>query len=466
MRIRKEKIEYREYQIKIFDRAKGKNLLVVLPTGLGKTVIALMLSEYRLNLFKNSKVLMLAPTRPLVLQHKDFFKEFAEGYFLEVTGKDKPEKREKIYKRAEVIFATPQTILNDLKNNRLNLENFSLIIFDEAHHATGNYAYVNIAKYYVNQSLYPRILALTATPGNSIEKIMEVCENLYIEDIEYRTEYSKDVRPYVKEKKIKFIKVELPEVYIRIKKYIEELEGKIVDELVNRYEIELEDPKNIKLKDLISLQSKLSEEKNFEAVIKVSALIKLFHLKHLITSQHPKLFENYIYELLEDSSNSSNLIVESDEFRKIVEISYNLPEHPKIDEIRKIILNNKDKTFLIFVQMRDTAKILKEKIKDIANVEIFAGQREMSQRKQQEIIRKFEAGFYKGLIATSVGEEGLHIPSVDLAIFYEPTPSVLRNIQRRGRVGRTKLGVIYILYSKNSPDEAYLWATWKKEKIC
>jgi len=188
-------IKPRKYQESIFKKAINKNLLVVLPTGLGKTVIALLLAEKRLKTFPNSKALVLAPTRPLVLQHKEFFKENASGYFLEVTGKDRPEKRERIYERAEVIFATPQTILNDLREGRLSLDNFSLVVFDEAHHAVGNYAYVPIASIYMNQSKFPRILALTATPGDKIEKVLEVCENLYIEDIEYRTEYSKDVLP-------------------------------------------------------------------------------------------------------------------------------------------------------------------------------------------------------------------------------------------------------------------------------
>ena len=66
-------IEPREYQINIFNSAKEYNTLVVLPTGLGKTIIAAMLAEYVL-FEKNEKVLFLAPTRPLVMQHLETMK--------------------------------------------------------------------------------------------------------------------------------------------------------------------------------------------------------------------------------------------------------------------------------------------------------------------------------------------------------------------------------------------------------
>ena len=51
------------------------------------------------------------------------------------------------------------------------------------------------------------------------------------------------------------------------------------------------------------------------------------------------------------------------------------------------------------------------------------------------------------LVATSIAEEGLDIPEVDLVVFYEPIPSEIRYIQRRGRTGRKTAG--------NVPDKTF-----------
>ena len=70
--IRKNTIEYRDYQINLANQAKTENCLVVLPTGLGKTTVALqVIAEY---LSKGTGgVLFLAPTRVLANQHFEFF---------------------------------------------------------------------------------------------------------------------------------------------------------------------------------------------------------------------------------------------------------------------------------------------------------------------------------------------------------------------------------------------------------
>ncbi|MBW3004753.1 hypothetical protein KY310_02890, partial [Candidatus Woesearchaeota archaeon] len=68
------------------------------------------------------------------------------------------------------------------------------------------------------------------------------------------------------------------------------------------------------------------------------------------------------------------------------------------------------------------------------------------------------------LIATSVAEEGLDIPKVDLVMFYEPLPSAIRTIQRRGRTGRQDKGRVIVFLAKNTRDEGYRWSSFHKEK--
>jgi ERCC4-related helicase len=180
----------RTYQQTIFATAIKHNTLVVLPTGLGKTLIAKMLAKYRLEKFPDSKVLFLTPTKPLATQHMDTFLDtFFESELFLAMGTITPDKRKEAYVSAKIIFATPQTIENDIINKRISLDNVSLIIFDEAHRATGDYSYGFIAKQYDMHGKDKRVLALTASPGTDKEEITKICSNLNIEKIEVKKKY-------------------------------------------------------------------------------------------------------------------------------------------------------------------------------------------------------------------------------------------------------------------------------------
>jgi Fanconi anemia group M protein len=195
-------IKPREYQQKIFETSKTRNTLVVLPTGIGKTLIALLLSVERLKLFPTSKILFLAPTRPLVEQHFQTFKKHLPELFADMqifTGSVPSSKRKKIFQTADIIFSTPQCISNDLKKSLYSLNEVSLLIEDEAHRCLKNYAYTQVVKSYKSQSSHPRILGLTASPSHNPETIKEICTHLDIQAIESRTRYSEDVKPYLQE---------------------------------------------------------------------------------------------------------------------------------------------------------------------------------------------------------------------------------------------------------------------------
>jgi Fanconi anemia group M protein len=103
------------------------------------------------------------------------------------------------------------------------------------------------------------------------------------------------------------------------------------------------------------------------------------------------------------------------------------------------------------------------------NAKVFVGQLKkgetgLSQKEQQQVIQDFSLGKINIIVSTSIGEEGLDIPEVSAVIFYEPIPSAIRQIQRRGRTARLKPGKLIILMIKNTRDEAYYWAAFHKEK--
>jgi len=68
------------------------------------------------------------------------------------------------------------------------------------------------------------------------------------------------------------------------------------------------------------------------------------------------------------------------------------------------------------------------------------------------------------LVSTSVAEEGLDVPEVDLVLFYEPVPTAIRSIQRKGRTGRQTEGRVVVLLAEDTRDEAYFWKARQDEK--
>src|SRR5207249_9109376 len=79
----------------------------------------------------------------------------------------------------------------------------------------------------------------------------------------------------------------------------------------------------------------------------------------------------------------------------------------------------------------------------------------LSQKEQVDILDKFRGGEVNVLVATSIGEEGLDIPQVDLVVFYEPVPSEIRTIQRRGPTGGSAARRGIMLGTMETPDEAH-----------
>jgi len=472
----------RLYQETILNSCVTKNTLVVLPTGMGKTTIALMLVMQRLKSFPNSKILFLAPTKPLVDQHKSFFEEHLDGKNLVVfTGEIAPEKRAELWKNADIIFSTPQGMENDLVSDKLDMKNVSLVIFDEAHKATGEYSYVFVAKQYEKKAKYPRILALTASPGSQKEDIETICRNLFIEAIEIRTENDPDVKPYIQEVDIDWVNIELPESMKKIKNFLELCFKSKIKEL------NLQGSRLLSKKDLLmaqfQLQKELSKGVDYEAMKSISMIaeaIKAQHALELLETQSINALHAYFEKIYSESASSKSKaaknLAQDLNFKSAYiltkELFENNIEHPKIEELKRIVKKETqgDLKGIIFTQFRDSAsKILKELAESGIKSKLFVGQAKkkdtgLSQKEQKKIIEEFRNNEFNVLIATSVAEEGLDIPKVDFVLFYEPIPSAIRHIQRRGRTGRLVKGKVIILVTKNTRDEAYRWSSFNKEK--
>jgi ERCC4-related helicase len=490
-------IKPRKYQQEIYENCKDKNCLVVLPTGIGKTLIGLMLSIFTQKKFPASKTLFLAPTRPLAEQHLAYFKKHLPELFAQLTlftGKTQAEKRQELWESSDIIFSTPQCIANDLRNNLYMLEDVSLLIEDECHRCLKNYSYTYISEKYKEQGKNQRILGLTASPGTDKETIKQIAKNLGIGAIELRTRDSIDVKEYLQELEFEVIALDFPEEIREITTIIKTLYGRKTDELKNR-KLLFGPPNKF---NLLKLQSTIMASisrgnRNFNLLSGASAAaqaIKFSHLIELLETQTLYNSLNYMKSMFqqaaENKSKAVKQIVKNKEFNsayiKLNELIARNIENPKLKELKKIIEesireNPKNKT-IVFSQYRDTvSKIIEElnKIKGI-NAKIFVGQAKkagqdgpgtgtgLSQKEQQQIIEEFKDGTVNIIAATSIAEEGLDIPEVNSVIFYEPIPSAIRKIQRAGRTARLMKGKLFILLNKGTLDEIYYYAAKSKEK--
>ncbi len=485
--INPETLEQRDYQAAIAKSCTRENTLVVLPTGLGKTAVAALVIADTLENEKG-KILFMAPTKPLVEQHASFIRRVIRGAEPAVlTGEVSPKKRATAWEEGRIITSTPQVISNDLISGRIFLSDVSLIIFDEAHRAVGKYAYVLVAEKY-RQNGKGRVLGMTASPGNE-EVTLEVCSNLGITAVEIRSESDPDVAPYVQKIKFQWVRVDLPEGTKKLVEMLRNLFNQSLKELramgmlqgFNRIPGKRE---ILELGRQIQMRIKMpgqTPSNLYRAMSLQAALLKIETAIDIAETQNITAVKNYLDRLMQEAnsrtgSKASREIVSSILFRDIVRYVGTLDyEHPKLNRLMELVKGEVEKRpgsrIIVFTNIRDTCDLVVDSLrKEGISAERFVGQaarggvKGLKQREQVAIIERFKNSEFQVLVATSVAEEGLDIPSTDLVVFYEPVPSVIRTIQRRGRTGRQESGRVIILITRKTRDEGYYWSVKRQEK--
>jgi len=463
-------IQPREYQAAIV-RAIGQkgNSLVVLPTGLGKSIIAAMLADDAL---AHGKVLMMAPTKPLCIQHARLMAAtltLPQDAIALLTGETGPSQRKREWRSAKLVIATPQTIRNDLGSGYIDLDDTALILFDEAHRAVGDYAYVQIAKAAPDTAL---LIGLTASPGGSKSKIEELCRNLRMPNIEARTESDADVAPYLQPLQIDWVEVQLTPPFTTMLANIQALAVKRLETLQKwGFVQKVAMLPKARLFELQRAIQKADDERKWPALSAWSGLFTLSHAHELLETQGITPFLRFIQKSQrERKSRALKTVVNELEATGVLPsaIAAELTglEHPKLDELKKL-LASADQTYIVFAQYRETVKRIVAEINKVPGIRAteFLGRKEgLTQQKQAEILDQFMAGQFNVLVCTQIGEEGLHLPAVDIVVFYEPIPSAIRTIQRRGRAGRTKAGRVVVLWAKSTRDEIYRWVEASRER--
>lgn len=512
--LKPQKVERRLYQEVIAAQVVERgNTLVVAPTALGKTIIAALLSAQLLQQNPEGKILFLSPTKPLAVQHSNSLRDVMTLHpdtINVLTGANSPEERQRIWNESTIISATPQTIENDLLTGKTSLENVQLLIFDEAHRAVKDYSYVFLAKKYASIAFSPAnelaqqlekkkskkyVLALTASPGSTEEDIQDVCKNLFISHVVVKTLEDEDVKPFMHDIHVDWIKVALPPEFQEIKT---QLHAFVKEQLIffkkMGYAQKMHLP-FIRSRELLELQTQLRQDmmqygptkpQLYQAVSRAAAVMKVWHAITLLDSQGITPLNDYFAKMKDaakqsGSSKAAKLIVEDLAMRRAFAIGERLSsesiEHPKLHKLKEILerqfKENKESRVIVFNHYRDSVTFVSEELNKIEGIRAvrFIGQatksmkdKGLSQKNQIKVLQEFRDGTHNTLVASSVAEEGLDIPSVDLVIFYEPAPSEIRLIQRRGRTGRKHDGKVIILMAEKTMDEAMYWSAKKKEK--
>ncbi|MEE9340043.1 MAG: helicase-related protein [Thermoplasmata archaeon] len=478
-------IEKRDYQVNIARSCSKSPTLVVLPTGMGKTVIATLVIADRMG--DGRKILLLAPTKPLVAQHAKSLTTFMRSpNLVQFTGEVPPPSRVDLWREHDIIVSTPQVIENDLESGRIDLADVSLVIFDEAHRAVGDYAYVPIGRACKERKMLT--LGMTASPGSDPAKILEVCDNLGIVGVEIRTDYDPDVVNYIHDIDVSYIGVEVPENMKEIIAHLRKALDKQVQQLRDYGFLEPDKP--VTRRALLDVQKEVQRrlatgEKNYKlyraATLQAMAM-KTDYAIEFAESQGIDALREYFTRMVEESKQkgakrAAKQIMKSFEVLQAMGLTkgddFDRPKLRKVIEIlTRQFRDKRDSLAIVFTHYRDTSETVTRELSKIGGLRPvrFVGQssrgkdRGLKQKEQVEVIRKFERGDCNVLVATRVAEEGLDIPSTDLVIFYEPVPSEIRMIQRRGRTGRKRPGKVVVLGSKATRDEWYHLSAKRKEQ--
>ncbi|RLN55501.1 hypothetical protein BBJ29_002994 [Phytophthora kernoviae] len=461
----------RDYQLTIAEKALYHNTLVSLPTGLGKTLIAAVAMYNFYRWFPTGKIVFMAPTKPLVAQQIRACHEIM-GIPLsdtaELQGNVPPAMRRVLWSTKRVFFCTPQSLQNDLRRGVCTAEKFVCIVVDEAHRATGNYAYCCVVQEIESKTHFFRVLALSATPGAKFDVIQDVVTNLRISHIESRSADDADVKKYTHARQEEVIVCRLGTQILQIKALFLKCFTPIVQRLLRGNIIQYGDPEKLSSWYVLQARERFRKSPNYasnrSAESDLALLVSLLHAKTLLTGHGLSSFRDQITNWIEDRKGgkmswSKKEMLQSSEFQAVelslavtpgASVSSNTASHPKLVKLREVLLEHfqrhavgKSSTrAIVFTQYRASVSEIVALLRQLApllNVQPFIGQgasgkakenKGQSQKVQQDIVRRFRLGEFNVLVATCIAEEGLDIGEVDLIVSFDAltSPSLVRKI--------------------------------------
>ncbi|KAL1868698.1 3'-5' DNA helicase [Diaporthe australafricana] len=495
----------RDYQFSIVKNGLFNNTLVALPTGLGKTFIAatIMLNYFRWT--KSAKIIFVAPTKPLAAQQVEACMNVAgipRSQATLLTGEISPALREGEWDKRRLFFMTPQTLQNDLSKGYADPKSVVLLVIDEAHRATGDYAYVKVVEFIRRFNPSFRILALTATPGSKVETVQAVIDSLGISTVEIRMEESIDIRQYVHSREVDQVVLEPSDEMLQVQDLFSKALKPLCNKLAQANKWVARDPMSMTVMGLreSSRQWGLGAGKHanpgtkfmminiFTILQSLAHAIKLLNFHGIAPFYHKMLdFRSETEAKGSKGSKYKRQVLEDASFQEMMDTIDKWQRldgfvgHPKLSYLCETLLNHfldagqdANTRAIVFSEYRDSAEEIVRtlnKHKPMIKASIFVGQADskrsegMKQKQQTETIERFKNGYFNVLVATSIGEEGLDIGQVDLIVCYDASASPIRMLQRMGRTGRKRAGNITLLLMKGREEEQFRKAKDNYEKM-
>ncbi|CAN1731370.1 DEAD-box ATP-dependent RNA helicase FANCM [Linum perenne] len=470
-------IPLRQYQLAITRTALFSNTLVALPTGLGKTLIAAVVMYNYFRWFPKGKIVFTAPSRPLVIQQIEACHNIMgipQEWAIEMTGQICPIKRTGLWESKRVFFVTPQVLEKDIQAGTCPVKSLVCLVIDEAHRASGKYAYCVAVRELMAVPVELRILALSATPGSKQQAVQQIIDNLQISTLEYRNESDPDVIPYVHNRKIELIQVAMGKDATDLNKLLLDVVRPYVSKLSAFGLLPNRDFQTLSPPDFLNSRAAFRQapppnfpsNRSGEVEACFACLITLYHTRKLLSSHGIKP----AYEMLAEKMKQKHLaglMSKHEGIQKVKLIMERSLTHgapnPKLSKMLEILVNHfqskgsQNSRVIIFSNFRGSVRDIMDslaRIGDLVKPTEFIGQssgkslkslKGQSQKVQQAVLQKFRDGGFNVIVATSIGEEGLDIMEVDLVICFDANVSPLRMVQRMGRTGRKHDGRVDIL---------------------
>ncbi|XP_006645199.1 endoribonuclease Dicer homolog 3a isoform X3 [Oryza brachyantha] len=513
----------RRYQLDVYEVAMRRNTIVMLDTGSGKTMIAVMLiKEFgKINRANNAGnvIIFLAPTVQLVVQqcevikiHTDLDVEQYHG----AKGVDQwtgPRWQEQLSKY-QVMVMTPQVLLQALRSAFLILDTVSLLIFDECHHATGNHPYSRIMKeFYHRSECKPSVFGMTASPvirkgvSSHLDCEGQFCElenlldaKIYTvsdrEEIELCVPSAKEMNRYYDPKMVCFEDLS-EELVVLCSKY-----DALITELQNKPNCLYKDADDITKESrrrLSNSVAKICYCLNDVGLICASEATKICiergqekgwlkgvvdatdqqtdasgsHLFAENSALHMKFFEEALHLFDKRLQQGIDTLLDSENgCIEAAKTGYISPKLCELIQIFHSFSSSHHVRCLIFVDRKITARVIDRTIKKIGRlthftVSFLTGGRSsvdaLTPRMQKDTLDSFRSGKVNLLFTTDVAEEGIHVPDCSCVIRFDLPRTTRSYVQSRGRARQEDSQYILMIERGNVKQNDLISAILRSE---
>ncbi|MBI2077327.1 MAG: hypothetical protein HYT80_02995, partial [Euryarchaeota archaeon] len=331
-------------------------------------------------------------------------------------------------------------------------------------------------------------LGLTASPGSDLARIQAILHHLGLQRIEVRTDQDPDVQPYIHTIETEWVRVKPTTTLVRIVQLLNRSYVRAVAQLRRLGMLPgIRGAPN--RKELIELGGRIRQEAAagharhavFEAATVQARALKIQHALELAETQGLTVLHRFLARVQAEAEQAGGTRAARDftrdpEFAEALALSGSAAEpHPKVPRLVELVraqLAAGARRVLVFANYRETSELIVAGLAEVPNCRAHrfvghataSGEKGLTKKAQQEIVARFRSGDLNVLVATSVAEEGLDLPETDAVILYEPVPSGIRMIQRRGRTGRRSEGKVFVLLTEGTRDEQYHWSALRREK--